>query len=199
MSVFADGSVTRRIMEHTGDYLLTCFPVAAVPDPDAELAGRIVAIQPKSGMHKDIRVPIHGISNSYFGAIKVGPYLFAAGEVPVDTAAWTITDRVETLAPPRHLLNVGKPYRAARIVPQAHYIYSLYEETMKAYGTQLSAGVHQTIYLCHADDGAVMEGVIAERFAGQPPATTIAPILGASPFAATRLELELTAYLGSNA
>lgn len=196
MTVFADGSVTRRIMEHTGDYLLTCFPVAGLSRPDAELAGRIVAIQPHSGMRKDIRVPIHGISNSYFGAIQAGPYLFAAGEVPVDTKAWRIVDRVEALAEPRRRLGIGKPYAPAPIVPQAHYIYSLYEETLRAYGMELASGVHQTVYLCHAADGPALEGVVADRFGAATPATTIAPILGASPFTATRLELELTAYRG---
>ncbi|BBK41210.1 hypothetical protein STVA_12300 [Allostella vacuolata] len=196
MRVFADGSVTRRIMEHTGDYLLTCFPTSGLGVPGAEIAGRIVAILPESGMRKDIRVPIHGISNSYFGAIKAGPYLFAAGEVPIDTRAWTLVDRAERLEAPRHRLAFGRPYPTAPILPQAHYIYSLYEQTMAAYGGSLADGVHQTVYLCHAGDGPALEGVIADRFAGRPPATTIVPITGASPFAGTRLELEMAAYLG---
>lgn len=196
MSVFADGSVTRRIMEHTGDYLLTCFPSSGLGIPGAEIAGRIVGILPDSGMTKDIRVPIHGISNSYFGAIKAGPYLFAAGEVPIDTQAWALVDRVTMLEAPRNRLNLGKPYAPAPILPQAHYIYSLYEKTMAAYGGSLANGVHQTIYLCHAGDGPALEGIIADRFGGQPPATTIVPIEGASPFPGTRLELEMTAFLG---
>ena len=196
MSIFADGSVTRSIMEHTGDYLLTCFPTSGVRTVGAELEGRIVAILPESGLRKVVRLPLHGISNSYFGAIAVGPYLFAAGEVPVDTDNATIVDRATLLEPPRNRSNFGKPYEEQSAQPQTHYIYSLYEKTLAAYGADLSRAVHQTIYLSDVADGPALEGVISERFPGGPPATTIVPILGASPFAATRLELELTAYIG---
>jgi enamine deaminase RidA (YjgF/YER057c/UK114 family) len=196
MSVFADGSVTRSIMEHTGDYLLTCFPTSGVRTVGAELEGRIVAILPESGLRKEVRLPLHGISNSYFGAIAVGPYLFAAGEVPVDTDKATLVDRATLLEPPRNRANFGKPYEEPSAQPQTHYIYSLYEKTLAIYGADLSRAVHQTLYLSDVADGPALEGVIAERFPGGAPATTIVPILGASPFAAARLELELTAYLG---
>lgn len=196
MSVFRDGSVTRRIQPYTGDYLLTCFPTSAVRTPQAELEGRIVAILPDSGFTKDVRVPIHGISNSYFGAIKAGPYLFAAGEVPIDTAKWAIVDQPEQLAPPGNRLAIGKPYEVPQVQVQSRYIYALYEETYAAYGIDLSRGMHQTIYMTDAGDGPALEPVIAEHFGSRPPATTIVPILAASPFEATRLELELTAYIG---
>lgn len=197
MSVFSDGSVTRGIQDRTGDYLLTCFPASAVRTPAAELEGRIVAILPDSGFKKDVRVPIHGISNSYFGAIKAGPYLFAAGEVPVDTAKWEIVDRSEQLPAPGNLMAVGKPYEVAPIQVQSHYIYELYKETYAAYGIDLSKALHQTIYLTDASDGPRIESIIARHFGDRPPATTIVPILAASPFEATRLELELTAYIGA--
>jgi enamine deaminase RidA (YjgF/YER057c/UK114 family) len=196
MSVFLDGSVTRGIMSYTGDYLLTCFPASGVRTPAAELEGRIVAILPDGGLTKDVRVPIHGISNSYFGAIKVGPYLFAAGEVPVDTDSWTIVDRAALLAPPRKIMPFGKPYEEPSIQAQTHYIYSLYEKTLAAYGAGLSNAVHQSVYLTNASDGPALERVFSDRFGDGPPATTVVPIVGASPFEATRLELELTAYVG---
>ncbi|MDP1603743.1 MAG: hypothetical protein Q8M03_10815, partial [Legionella sp.] len=196
MSVFRDGSVTRSILDRTGDYLLTCFPTSAVRTPAAELEGRIVAILPDSGFKKDVRVPIHGISNSYFGAIKAGPYLFAAGEVPIDTVKWSIVDRPELLSSPRNRMAIGKPYEVAPIQVQSHYIYSLYKETYAAYGSDLSTALHQTIYMTDASDGPRIEPVIAEHFGERPPATTIVPILAASPFEATRLELELTAFIG---
>jgi enamine deaminase RidA (YjgF/YER057c/UK114 family) len=196
MSIFIDGSVTRGIMSHTGDYLLTCFPASGVRTPGAELEGRIVAILGESGLTKDVRVPIHGISNSYFGAIKVGPYLFAAGEVPIDTDAWALVDRAELLSPPRNRGPFGKPYDEAPIQAQANYIYALYQKTFAAYGVDLTEAVHQSIYLTDASDGPAIEGVVSDHFGDSPPATTIVPIIGASPYEAARLELELTAYIG---
>jgi enamine deaminase RidA (YjgF/YER057c/UK114 family) len=196
MSVFSDGSVTRGILDRTGDYLLTCFPTSAVRTPAAELEGRIVAILPDSGFAKDVRVPIHGISNSYFGAIKAGPYLFAAGEVPIDTEKWAIIDRPELLAAPDNRMAVGKPYDVAPIQVQSQYIYTLYKETYAAYGIDLSKALHQTIYMTDASDGHRIEQVIARHFGDRPPATTIVPILAASPFETTRLELEITGYIG---
>jgi len=195
MSVFADGSVTRSITATVGDYLLTCFPTSGLRTSGAELEGRIVAILPGSGLTKDIRVPIHGISNSYFGMIKVGPWLFAAGEVPIETSQHILMDAFTKLPRPLARHAIGRPYPAQPIQPQAHYIFHLYEETLAAYGADFADVVHQTAYLSDAGDGPAFEGVSASRFGTSPPAATVVPILGASPFTGTRLELEMTAYL----
>lgn len=194
MKVFSDGSVTRNILERTGEYLLTCFPTSGLRNPGAELEGRIIAVLP--GHEKDVRVPIHGVSNSYFGMIKVGPYLFAAGEVPIDTVNWKLISHAHDLDAPFNMLGFGKPYDVPAIQVQTRYIYQLYEKTLASYGAEMAHAVHQTAYMSDVSDGPALEAIISAEFNGAAPPTTIVPILGASPFSETRLELEMIAYLG---
>lgn len=194
MRVFSDGSITRSILDLTGDYLLTCFPTSNLRDPLAQLDGRVIAVLPESGLKKSTKVPIHGISNSYFGMIAAGPYLFGSGEVPVDTDRWALVDEMHKLPSTRRTERFGKVYREPPIQSQAHYVYELWHETLAAYGATFDMAVHQSAYLACADDGPAFDLVVREHFPKRAPATTVVPIIGASPFAQTRLELELTAY-----
>ncbi len=198
MRVFSDGSITRSIMDLTGEYLLTCFPTSGLRAPDAQLEGRVVAILPESGLKKSVRVPIHGISNSYYGMIGVGHYLFGSGEVPVDTVNFRLIDEMQKLPPPLQSENFGKIYRESPIQSQAHYVYSLWKRTLEAYGSSMGSTVHQTVYLTEAGDGPALEGVMRAHFPTKAPATTLVPIVGASPFKNARLELEVTAYLSDH-
>ena len=193
MRELANGSITRRVTPLVGDYALTCFPVFGFHRPGSLIEGRFAALLPDLGVDKTARVPLHGISNSYVGAIEVGSLVFGAGEVPVDTAARRVVTQPGDDASHAHAA-FGLVAPQAATVVQAAYIYDLIGKTLAAHGLSPADVLQQTLYLADVADQAVVE-LMAHSFFGAagPPPTAIAPILGASPFPQTRLEIEFVA------
>lgn len=193
MRELANGSITRRVTPLVGIYALTCFPVFGFHRPGGLIEGRFAALLPDQGVQKTARVPLHGISESYVGAIEVGPLVFGAGEVPVDTAARrVVTQPGDDALHPGAAFGLVAPQAAAAV--QAAYIYGLIGETLAAHGLGPADVLQQTLYLADVTDQGVVE-VAARAFFGAagPPPTAIAPILGASPFPQTRIEIEFIA------
>jgi enamine deaminase RidA (YjgF/YER057c/UK114 family) len=80
------------------------------------------------------------------------------------------------------------------IVAQSAYVYDQLTESLKAYGLDWRHVMHQTMYLCDAAEHAsALNAYCAAAKTHLPPPTSIAPIVGASPFARNRLEVEVIA------
>lgn len=191
MRRLGNGSITRLVAPLVKQYCLTCFPIAGLRRPDALIEGRFTALDPRFGIAKTVSVPIHGISNSYYGAMRAGELFVAAGEVPIDTARQKIIMRASDY-PGRAGLEFGMIHRDRRIDVEAAYVFELHAETLKAYAIDLAHVAHQTFYLCNvADRAAVLAAEMRHLGGAAPPATAVVPIEGASPFQDTRLEVEL--------
>lgn len=193
MRQLGNGSVTRLVSPLVREYCLTCFPVAGLRDPAGLIEGRYVALAPGAGLAKSVKVPIHGISNSYFGAIQAGDLLVAAGEVPIDTRRQVIVARAAE-NPARRGAEFGLVHRDRRMSVEADYVYGLIGDTLKAYGLGYGDLQHQSLYLCDAAEHPAALAALALRSPARDwPATSAVPIEGASPFADTRLEVEFMA------
>lgn len=174
-------------------FCFTRFPTAALRYPGALVEGRLVALIPQSGFRKSVKVPAHGISNFYIGTIEAGPLVITAGEVPIDTAARRVIERASDLDDDMRLLAYGRIHREPPIMAQAHYVYGLLEKALAAHGLGFEDVVHQSVYLSDAADFPALERMACLRYGDRLPSTSIIPIVGASPFAATRVEIEVTA------
>lgn len=195
MRALANGSITRQVREVSPEYALTCFPVSGLRRQGAMLEGRFIAIDPKFGATKRPDREWHGLSDSYMAAIAAAGYLFTAGEVPIDLAnRLCVTNSVQD--PSRRTSESGIVYADRTAGVQASYIYGLLRRTLDGHGVSQSAIVHQTLYLVNVADQPAVDLAWWTEFGFRPPPTTVVPIVGASPSPQTRLEIELTAYMG---
>ena len=176
-----------------GLFCFTRFPVAALRRPGTLVEGRIIALIPQAGAPKVIKVPPHGISTFYIGTIEAGPLVITAGEVPIDTAARRVIEKASDLSDEMRRLAYGRIHREPPIMAQADYIYGLLGKALVAHNVGFGDIVHQSVYLTDASDFTALERMACLRFGQKLPPTSIIPILGASPFTATRVEIEITA------
>ncbi len=178
----------------------TSLPISALRTPGAafecSITG-IVAGAASAGFHKDIQLDSHGVGPYYVGAVKAGPCVFAAGEVPVRAAADKIPALVARAADLndglRHL-NFGRIHAEYPLMAQAHCVYALIGEALTRYGCSMQDVLHQTIYLVEPAHFPALERIATLHYGVRLPPTTLVPIRGASPFAATLLEIEVTAH-----
>jgi enamine deaminase RidA (YjgF/YER057c/UK114 family) len=180
-----------------GLFCFTRFPVAELRWPGGLVEGRVVALMAQSGIRRLIKVPPHGISKFYIGAIEAGPLVITAGEVPIDTAAGRVVEKATDLKDDMRRLAYGRVHREPPIMAQADYVYGLLEKALAAHGICFEDVVHQSIYLADAADFPALERMACLRYGQRLPATSIVPIVGASPFTATRVEIEVTAAVRS--
>lgn len=174
-------------------FCFTRFPVAALRRPGTLVEGRVLALVPQQGVRRTIKVPPHGISTFYIGTIEAGPLVITAGEVPIDTAARRVIEKASDLNDDMCRLGYGRIHRESPIMAQADYIYGLLEKALASHGVGFKDVVHQSIYLTDAADFTALERMACLRFGQKLPPTSIIPIVGASPFPATRVEIEVTA------
>ena len=181
----------------------TSLPVSALRTPGAAFecsVTGIVAGHESAGFRKEIRMDSHGVGPYYVGAVKAGPCVFAAGEVPVRAAAGKIPELVARAADLhgdlRHL-NFGRIHAEYPLMAQANCVYELIGEALARYGCTMKDVLHQTVYLVEPAHFPALERMATLHYGVRLPPTTLVPIRGASPFAATLLEIEVTAHAGT--
>lgn len=178
----------------------TSFPVSGTRRDDAAFEYSVIAVIPSSApstLHpapwtKQIKAPSHGVGPYYLAAVQAGPFVLTAGEVPINAA---VPKHVDTAADldlddELRLLQYGRAHRERPIMAQAHYVYRLLFEALEAYGCGPRDVVHQTVYMVDAADFPALERIATLSFGPRLPPTTLVPILGTSPFAEARLEIE---------
>ncbi len=180
----------------------TSLPISALRMPGAAFECSVTGIvggHESAGYRKEIRVDSHGVGPYYVGAVKAGPCVFAAGEVPVRTTAGkspALVARAADLHDDLRYLNFGRVHAEYPLMAQAHCVYDLIGEALARYGCALKDVLHQTVYLVEPAHFPALERIATLHYGVRLPPTTLVPIRGASPFAATLLEIEVTAHAG---
>ena len=180
------------------EFCFTRFPVAALRIPGALVEGRFVALSSEGAARKIVKVPPHGISSFYVGTVQIGNIVMTAGEVPIDTEAQRVITHATELPGEMRRLQLGRVHKELPIMAQADYIYGLLEKALATHGAGLDDVVHQSVYMVDVAEYPALERIAALRFGSRLPATSCIPIVGASPFIDTRLEVEVTAQVASS-
>ncbi len=181
----------------------TSLPISGLRAPGASFECSVTGVaagHEAGGFHKEIRLDAHGVGPYYVGAVKAGPCVFAAGEVPVRATPGKgpqMIARAADLTDDLRLLNFGRMHCEYPLMAQAHCVYELIREALAAYGCGLQDVLHQTIYLVQPAHFPAAERVATLHYGARLPPTTLVPIRGASPFRETLLEIEVTAHAKS--
>ena len=182
----------------------TSLPISGLRTPGAAFECSVTGVargHEAAGFRKEIRLDSHGVGPYYVGAVKAGPCIFAAGEVPVRTAAGMAPDFIGSapvLGEDLRQWNVGRVHAEMPLMAQAQCVYELIDEALARYGSSMRDVLHQAVYLVEPAQFPLIERVATLHFGVRLPPTTLVPIRGASPFAATLLEIEVTAHARDN-
>ena len=176
----------------------TSLPVSNVRTPGAAFECSLIAVRPgqeREGYFKDVKMASHGVGPYYLGAVKAGPCVFAAGEVPIDAGAGAprLIGHAAALGDGLKHLQFGRIHREIPLMVQAEFVYQLIGKGLADYGCTFADVAHQTVYLVDVGDYPALERMAVLHYGTRLPPTTIVPILGASPFRETLLEIEVTA------
>jgi len=181
----------------------TSLPITALRIPGAAFECSVTGIAAghnATGVRKEIRLASHGVGPYYVGAVKAGPCVFAAGEVPVAAqpgdAPVLVADAAALNDNLKHL-NLGRVHAEYPLMAQAHCVYRLIADALQRYGCSMHDVLHQTVYLVEPAHFPALERIATLHFGVRLPPTTLVPIRGASPFAGTLLEIEVTAHAGN--
>ena len=177
----------------------TSLPISELRTPGAAFECSItgIAANQAPGVRKEIKLGSHGVGPYYVGAVKAGSCVFAAGEVPIapadDKSPALIADASHLNDALKHL-NLGRVHAEYPLMAQAHCVYELIAAALARYGCSMQDVLHQTVYLVEPAHFPALERIATLHFGVRLPPTTLVPIRGASPFAGTLLEIEVTAH-----
>lgn len=181
----------------------TSLPITALRVPGAAFECSVTGIATGhvAGVRKEIKLGSHGVGPYYVGAVKAGPCVFAAGEVPVvahNGQAPALVAAAAGLDDGLRHLNLGRLHAEIPLMAQAHCVYQLIADALARYGSTMQDVLHQTVYLVEPAHFPALERIATAHFGVRLPPTTLVPIGGASPFAGTLLEIEVTAHAGES-
>ncbi|MFQ5879331.1 MAG: Rid family hydrolase [Dehalococcoidia bacterium] len=174
----------------------TSFPMAGVRREEALFEWEVQALLPPrspSDFRKEVHLEPHGLTRYNAPAVKAGPFLFTAGEVPIDTTIPRLLDSFADLPPPVRLFPYGRVHKVPPIMAQTWYIYHLLSSYLQAYRTSLAKVVHQTVYIVNPAAYPAVERIATLFYGAKLPPTTLVPILGASPYPNAEIEIEVIA------
>ncbi len=176
----------------------TSLPISNLRTEGASYECSLIAVRPgfeKQGYTKEVRIGSHGIGPYYLGATRAGPYVFAAGEVPIDTRGGRprMVERSKDLSGGLQNLQYGRIHSEIPLMAQAEFVYELIGAGLASYGCSFADVTHQTVYLVDVGDYPALERMAVLHYGRRFPPTSVVPILGASPFRETLLEIEVTA------
>ena len=109
----------------------------------------------------------------------------------------SMVDRSKALNGGLRNLQYGRIHREVPLMAQAQFVYELIGEGLASYGCSFADVTHQTVYLVDVGDYPALERMAILHYGRRFPPTTVVPILGASPFRETLLEIEVTAVAGN--
>jgi enamine deaminase RidA (YjgF/YER057c/UK114 family) len=181
----------------------TSLPVSNLRTPGAAFECSVIGLAAghgSAGFFKEILLDSHAVGPYYVGAVKAGPYVFAAGEVPVlvgDEGAPRVVSCAAELPGDLRALSLGRVHPEHPVMAQAHCVYRLIEEALQRYRCGLCDVLHQSVYLVEPAHFPALERIATLYYGLQLPPTTLVPIRGASPFRQTLLEIEVTAWAGA--
>ena len=174
----------------------TSFPMSGIRRGDALFEWEVQALIPPKGpndLRKEARLLPHGLTGYNAPAQKVGPFVFTAGEVAIDTSVPRLVDSFAYLPKEVRLMSYGRVHPVTSIMAQAWYIYRLTKSYMEAHEVSMASVVHQTVYMTNAADYPAVERIATLFYGAKLPPTTLVPILGVSPYVQAQLEIEVIA------
>lgn len=170
------------------------------PDDLARLCVDAIAIQPDA-IHREVL----GGSGKYDAAahfshvIGAGPYLFLAGQIPVDTSkpGAPLIRGYDDIPEEGRFLKVGRSHEDARngpIAAQTWFTYDLVRHHLKSVGSSLEHVLNLTVYLQDMRDFPTFHRVHERFFPANPPALTVVEVAEVG-HKGTLIEIEATAIL----
>jgi enamine deaminase RidA (YjgF/YER057c/UK114 family) len=145
----------------------TSVEVAGLLCPQAHIQVELIAAIPEEGFRKegisaDIPQPLAG----YSPAVRIGDYVFLAGQVPTD---WKSGIAPEAQVDPKF-------WEGNKIDREARFTLKNMDLTLQAAGSSLKNVVKAQVYLTDLNDFPRLDHVWREFFPTDPPARTVYPI-----------------------
>lgn len=174
-----------------------CFPVPpprttvgvpALPVPDARVAIDLTAIRADSPWPREVLDVPPGVPAPlahYAVGVRVGPWVFAAGQIASD---------YRTGVPPEARVPDAFPYYGIAIKRQARYVLGNLRPVLAAGGASLARTVRAQVFLEDFADLPALEEVWREHFPDPVPRTVVGTTGLLVP--GTRVEIDLTALAG---
>jgi enamine deaminase RidA (YjgF/YER057c/UK114 family) len=186
--------VRRRLFSGSNTGPFTSLRVSGTRNGEAAFEYSVLALIPPEGPddhRRDSVMSPHGIASYYIGAVKSGPYVIAAGEVPVDTTVPGAIGGFADLRDAGRFLGIGRLHEDKPILAKAWFVYQKLKECMKGYGSSMENVVSQRVFMAQPADYPALERIATLFYGPQLPPTTVVPILDTSPYPEAGLEIEV--------
>jgi enamine deaminase RidA (YjgF/YER057c/UK114 family) len=143
--------------------------------------------------------PRHAAAAHFSHVAGAGPYLFVAGQIPIDTsrAGAPLIRGYEDIPPEGRFLQAGRSHEDARngpIAAQSWFTYDLIRQHLEGAGSSLAQIINLTVYLQDMRDFPTFHRVHARFFPETPPPLTVIQA-GEVGHKGTLVEIEPTALL----
>lgn len=176
----------------------TSLTVSGTRREDALFEYGVMALVPptRPGDHRrEIPMAPHGVASYYVGALRSGPYVITAGEVPVDTTTPGVVGRFTDLKGDQRFLDYGRLHEPKPIMAKALFVYGELKSCMEIHGSSMANVVHQRVYMTNPADYPALERIATLFYGPELPPTTLIPILDTSPYREAELEIEVVGVI----
>lgn len=177
------------------------------PDDEARLCIDAIAYRPSAGPAYGARTVLggstrHAAAAHFSHVVGVGPYLFVAGQIPVDTSqpGAPLVRNYDDIPEEGRFLRVGRSHEDARngpIAAQTWFTYDLIRQHLEGAGSSLRQVLNLIVYLQDMRDFPTFHRVHERFFPQDPPALTVVEV-GEVGHKGTLIEIEPTAVLPTN-
>jgi enamine deaminase RidA (YjgF/YER057c/UK114 family) len=174
------------------------------PRDAARLCVDAIAMRPTATETLGLRAVLPGSSRYAAAAhfshvIGAGPYLFIAGQIPIDTSqpGAPLIRNYDDVPEEGRFLKVGRSHEDARngpIAAQTWFTYNLIRRHLEAEGSSLGEILNLTVYLQDMRDFPTFHRVHERFFPSSPPALTVVEVSEVG-HKGTLIEIEPTAIL----
>ena len=174
------------------------------PHDRARLCVDAIALRPSAAGTLGARSVLPGSSKHAAAAhfshvIGAGPYLFLAGQIPIDTSrpGAPLIRNYDDIPEEGRFLRAGRSHEDTRngpIAAQAWFTYDLIRRHLEAEGSSLGEILNLTVYLQDMRDFPTFHRVHERFFPSSPPALTVVEV-GEVGHKGTLIEIEPTAIL----
>lgn len=143
--------------------------------------------------------PRHAAAAHFSHVVGAGPYLFLAGQIPIDTSrpGAPLIRGYEDIPPEGRFLQAGRSHEDARngpIAAQSWFTYDIIRQHLEGAGSSLGQIINLTVYLQDMRDFPTFHRVHARFFPEAPPPLTVIQA-GEVGHKGTLVEIEPTALL----
>ena len=138
------------------------------------------------------------VTSFYSQVVEAGPYLFVAGQIPIDTAkpGNPLIRNFDDVPEEGRFLQVGRSHTDSDIGPiaaQTWFVYDNIRRILEGVGSEMSEIVNVTVYLQDMRDFAVFHAMHQHFFPNALPALTVTAFNEVGHKPGTKLEIEVTA------